>query len=439
MTGTKKYKLHAKKSVSAATRMFVVNSIVKFGIRTAIIWLLGKEMLGLDTLYTNILMVLSISELGISQAMNFTLYKPIANKEWAKLHALSNLYRKIYLIIGCAIIVIGVGIAFVLPFLLNDGVNIPHVYLIYFLYLANAAVSYLLRGKRPLLAADTRQYLQANNDTVFLILSGAIQVIALLIWQNLLAYAIVMVIFTTLSSLRMMRVSSKLYGHIDEHTPEKLDSETMQILKKTVLGTAFVKLRRLAIMHTDTILVSILFNLATVGKYGNYLIIINLARGFVTTATAPLISALAHVSAKKSPDEIKRLFIRYSLAITVLAIVVFIGFVILVNPFIRIWAGDSFVLPLSAVVWFGFSLFLNVAYHAGETFMESFGLQRYHRVISVIEVVLNIGLSILFAVPMNMGLSGIIAGTCISMLLTSFWFTPYTVWKYVLKSKQSAK
>ena len=78
-----------------------------FIIRTIIIRKLGVEYLGLGSLYSSILQVLNMAELGFSSAIIFNLYKPIAENDTGKICALMALYRKIYRIIGLGILTVG--------------------------------------------------------------------------------------------------------------------------------------------------------------------------------------------------------------------------------------------------------------------------------------------------------------------------------------------
>ena len=58
--------------------------LLGFVSRTVFIHTLGVTYLGVDGLYTNILSLLSLAELGIGTAMNFNLYKPVAEEDYEK-------------------------------------------------------------------------------------------------------------------------------------------------------------------------------------------------------------------------------------------------------------------------------------------------------------------------------------------------------------------
>ena len=106
---------------------------------------LGAEYLGLNSLFTSILQVLSISELGIGSAIVFSMYKPIAEDDKDTLCALLNIYRKIYYCIGTIILILGLLALPYLPHLISgshpENINI---YILYLIFLFNTVVSYYL-------------------------------------------------------------------------------------------------------------------------------------------------------------------------------------------------------------------------------------------------------------------------------------------------------
>ena len=95
----------------------VVTILLTFIVRTVFIQVLSAEYLGVNGLFTNILSVLSFTELGIGTAMNFSLYKPVAENDERKISLLMNLYKKAYRIIALIITILGLLIIPFLPYL----------------------------------------------------------------------------------------------------------------------------------------------------------------------------------------------------------------------------------------------------------------------------------------------------------------------------------
>ena len=93
---------------------FVVTTLLQLVNRKVFILFLSSEYLGLNGLFSNILSMLSLSEMGIGAAIVFALYKPIAEKNTEKVKSLMALYKKLYTIIGTFVLIAG---ALLTPFL----------------------------------------------------------------------------------------------------------------------------------------------------------------------------------------------------------------------------------------------------------------------------------------------------------------------------------
>ena len=97
----------------------ILSMITAFLVRTVFVKCLDASYLGVSGLFSNILTMLSLAELGFGTAMVYSLYSPLATKDGTKIRQLMTLYRHVYTIIGTVILVIGVSL---LPFL--DSISI---------------------------------------------------------------------------------------------------------------------------------------------------------------------------------------------------------------------------------------------------------------------------------------------------------------------------
>ena len=90
---------------------------LRFVTRTVFIHTLGKEYLGIDGLFSNILTMLTLTELGFDTALNFKLYKPLAERDDKRVRIILVFYRQIYSIIGVVIFALGILVIPLLPVL----------------------------------------------------------------------------------------------------------------------------------------------------------------------------------------------------------------------------------------------------------------------------------------------------------------------------------
>ena len=127
-------------AIGFVTQLIVI--LLNFINRTIFIYYLGAEYLGLSGLFSNILSMLSLAELGIGVAISFSLYKPLKDNDIRKTKALMNFYQMAYRIIGIIILILGLCLIPFLDHLIKDIPDIPHFVLIYVLFLLNTVVSY---------------------------------------------------------------------------------------------------------------------------------------------------------------------------------------------------------------------------------------------------------------------------------------------------------
>ena len=123
----------------------IINIVLPFISRTVVIYILGSEYIGLSSLFTSILQVLNLAELGVSSAIVFSMYKPIAEDDDKTICALMNLYRKLYRIIGCIILAIGIMLMpFLDHFIKGTYPGDINIYILYLLYLSNTVIGYFI-------------------------------------------------------------------------------------------------------------------------------------------------------------------------------------------------------------------------------------------------------------------------------------------------------
>ena len=129
-------------NISIALIGQILAIIVSFFSRIVFIKILGNEYLGVSGLFTSIMSVLSLVELGVGPAIIFTLYEPLANKDENRLKSIMALYKKLYIIIGIIILVIGLIISPFLSIFIKDTLDIDNLKLIYLLFLLNTSITY---------------------------------------------------------------------------------------------------------------------------------------------------------------------------------------------------------------------------------------------------------------------------------------------------------
>ena len=183
-------------SFSIITQVLTV--IINFIVKTVFIYTLGSEYLGINGLFSNIITMLSLADLGIGIAIPYSLYKPLSTDDHEKIKALMHFYKKIYNIIGIIVLTIGFSLTPFLSLIIKEmPENIPHIYLIYMMFVTHSASSYFFVYKKFLIDADQKGYITSKITFIFSTILSIIQIILLILTHNFILYlgsSIIMVV-----------------------------------------------------------------------------------------------------------------------------------------------------------------------------------------------------------------------------------------------------
>ena len=262
--------VRTKKNILSGFINKLITLFLPFLIRTIIIKKLGTEYLGLSSLFTSILQVLNMAELGFSSAIVFSLYKPMAEKNTAEICALLHYYKNIYKVVGIVISVVGCILIPFLPNLINGSYPSDiDLYVLYIIFLANTSVSYFAFAyKSVLLTADQHQNIISNIDTILCILRYGIQIAMLIIISNYYAYIIWNLIFTVANNIIVAVITNNKYP--EYICKGEISKDKKNEITKQIKGLAIGKVSLVARNSLDSIVLSMFCGLVDVAIYSNY-------------------------------------------------------------------------------------------------------------------------------------------------------------------------
>ena len=379
---------------------------------------LGSEYLGLNSLFSSIISVLSLTDLGLSSAMVYHMYKPIAQGDKKTINALLNLYKRAYLYIGLAIIALGVLFLPFLPKVISggypEGINI---YILYLIQLSNTAISYFLFAyKQSLLVAHQREDINSIINLITQVGMQILQIVLLLKTNNYYVYVLCMPLFTVANNLWIAYFTKKMYP--EAKCEGELDGSILRSIKKLVAGSFLQKACGTTRNSLDSICISAFVGLTLTGIYDNYYTIFNgvttMIAIFVSSITAGIGNHVVVKSKEENFEELKKLDALYMMlsgwCTTCL--------LCLSQPFMRIWMGDKMLLPIISVINMCIYFYTLKLGDIRGVYCSATGMwweMRYRSIFETIgNLVLNIVLGYLY------GINGIIAATTISLLTFNF-------------------
>ena len=405
----------------------IVITLLGFVSRTIFIRVLSEDYLGVNGLYASILNVLSLTELGLSDIVVYSLYKPLAEGDEKQLTALMGYYKTIYRVIALAVAVIGLALVPVLRLLVKSEIDQYHLVLYYLMFLTNSVCSYLLVYKSSIIHADQKRYLISGYEMLFKFLTVALQVVCLLAFRNFTVYLFIQIAMTVTNNLFISRKADQLYPFLKKKEP--LDQEKKKSIFRDVRYMFSYKAGGQLLNSTDNLYISSLISTATCGLYDNYLMIQGMVSAYTTIISQSVLGSLGNLNATAEPRQKKQVFDAYSMAFTWIATFCSAALLVMYNPFILLWAGEKWLLPMQTVAVICLNFFLPNVLVPVWNFRNTTGLFRETKNILLYAAAINLVLSYLLGV--RWGLTGILAATSVSRLLTSFWFEPYILHKKV--------
>lgn len=415
----------------------VILIILKFVNRTVFINTLGKEYLGISGLFADILHMLSLAELGIDTAINYKLYKPLANKDTRKLQAIMKFYSQSYIFIGLTIFLLGLLLLPYLPHLIKDyekieKLNINATY-IFLLYLSNSALSYWFFASRTaLIKADQKEYIITTTNLISQLFLNIIQIILLYFIPSFIYYVLLMIIVNIANNLINSIIAKRKYKTIFEKNKEKLSIIEIKDIFKDLLAVFVFKINTIAMKSTDNIVIGYYLGLSNVALYSNYLMfytgVKTLSSKFYSAikASAGNLFATGNTQQKYEYFELMN-FITIILFGSAACCISVVG-----NEFIINWLGNSFLLDQYVSVLIGIEiLFAGIKMNLSQI-RNILGLFRQMWLRPLLGVILNIILSIILVNYYN--IAGVILGTLITDIVTNFLVDPFIVYKYAFNN-----
>ncbi len=389
--------------------------LVPFLMRTAMIYLMGVQYLGLNSLFSSILQVLNLAELGVGSAMTFSMYKPIAEDDDETICALMKLYRTYYRVIGLVIAVSGLLITPLIPRLISgeipEGINI---YVLYLLNLAATVLSYwLFAYKNSILYAYQRVDVVSRVALVTNTVQYALQIFILWVFHNYYLFVFVSLLTQALTNIMVAYYADKLYP---QYKPKgEVPGIERKVINNRIKDLFTSKIGGIIYDAADTIVISAFLGLASLAVYQNYFYILNAIAGLIavvfSACTAGIGNSIVIEKEEKNFNDFKKL----TFIICWLSGVCSSCLLCLYQPFMELWVGRDLMLPFSAVCCFVIYFFVRQLNSLFNTYKDASGMWHEDRFRPLAAAVTNLVLNLILV--QFIGLYGILLSTVLAILL----------------------
>lgn len=427
---------NATKNIAAGLFLKAYQMIMPFLTRTAMIYFMGVQYLGLSSLFASVLQVLNLAELGVGSAMVFSMYKPIAEDDQSTICALMRLYRKYYRMIGLVIAVVGLLLTPVIPQLIAEEIPADlNIYVLYLLNLAATVLSYwLFAYKNCLLQAHQRTDVVSIVTVIVNTVQYALQLTVLLFVRNYYLYVVVTLACVALTNVVTAVVATKMYP--DYKPAGTLSKVEERKINQKIRDLFTGKLGYVIYKAADSIVISAFLGLSILAVYQNYFFIMTSITGVVEIIFASIMAGLGNSFVTETREKNYRDMEKFTYIFLWLAGVCACCFLGMYQPFMEIWVGSELMLDFAAVVCFASYFYSYALNRLLNAYKDAAGLWHQDRFRPLITALVNLSLNLLWI--KRWGIYGVLLSTVVSQLFVGIPWVLHNLFTLLFDRRQLA-
>lgn len=394
----------------------IVNLLLNFFIRTVFIRELGAEYLGVNGLFTNVLTILSFAELGIGNAIVFSMYKPLATSDTEEIKSLMRLYKTAYNYIGILVAVVGLGVTPFIKYIVKEKPDIPeNIAVLYVLFLANTVVSYFFTYKKNIIIADQKNHVIIGVSQIVTLVKTIFQITFLMIAHQFLIYLLLQILFTVIENLVCSVIADKMYPYLKEEAMPLEKAKTNKIFTD-VKALALYKFGSVILNGTDNILISAMIGVREVGLVSNYLLLTTSCNSLLNKITEVFTSSVGNLNATEGEEKQYNVFNKLFFLTSWIFGFASVGLLVVSQNFIMTWVGEDYLLSYAVLVAIVSEFYIKGVHSVAYTYRSTLGYFVEGKWSAILAAVINLILSIVLC--WKLGIFGIFIATPISRVLS---------------------
>ena len=434
---------NTKRNMVASAVNSGIKMLFPFVNRTMFLWLLGKEYLGLNGLFTSVIGMLSLAELGFSQAIVSSMYKPIADDDNDLVCAYLAFYRTVYRCVGAFVFAVGLCLLpFIRTLIKGDVPPDVDIHVLFLLHLANTSLSYFMFAYRgPVLSAYQRNDVSMNVHSTATVVQYVAVFLVLLLTRNYYWYVVTTIFFTSAANLVILRESKRLFPRVEPRGA--LDPGKRRKVVSDVKSIFLHKVGTVVSYSTDNTVISAFLGLAAVAVYGNYYYVASTVAGLVAMVYASMAGGFGNRIYPESKERNFELFMKATrlslVTVAWCAAVMFAAY----QPFIEMWAKGDPALVRHAATPFLMTVYfcVNQSRQTLLTFKGAAGLWREDRWKPVAGAFANLAMNISFVLylPDEYKLDGVILSTILSYVFIQIPWEAHVVFTRFFTRREAVR
>lgn len=400
--------------------------------RRVLVDTLGLEVVGLDSFLKSLISMLALAELGIGSGLLYKLYQPIADENIKLIEAILNFYKKAYLVISVIIVGSGALLSAFLGLIVKENYSKTFVLLVFLLYLADTLSTYLFAHKKALIIADQKNYIINLANLITQLLMCALQVFVLYFFKSFILFIFVRLFLNTALSFSVSLIFRKLYPKIDlSKSKEELSLNERKELFSNIKAMFLHKIGTFSGNSSASIIISSMLGIFINGIYSNYTLITQTLIAVISQIYDGISASFGNLLTRESNAVIIENFNTLYFLNYLISSFCSVSFLVIVQPFITLWVGEKSLFSFNTAILFALHLYFTTMRKTILMVKDNAGLYKPDRYFTLLETLLNIGLSLVFVTPF--GVNGVIGANILSFLLVPLWTQTFIVYKHILQ------
>lgn len=424
---------NASRNIFFGVTLKIYQILVPFLMRTAMIYLMGVQYLGLNSLFTSILQVVNLAELGVGSAMVYSMYKPIAEDDDITICALMKLYKTYYRVIGLVIAVVGCALTPFIPNLIKSDVPAGiNIYILYLLNLGATVLSYwLFAYKNSILQAHQRVDVVSKVTLITNTVQYGLQLFVLWAFHNYYLYVVVMLATQALTNIVTAVCADRLYpqfkpkGSVDRIQVQRINQRIRDLFTSKIGGIIYDS--------ADTIVISAFLGLTILAVYQNYFYILNSITGLIAVVFASCTAGIGNSIVIESKEKNYRDLKKFTFIITWIAGFCTVCLLCIYQPFMELWVGKDLMLSLSAVVCFVIYFFVRQFNALFNLYKDASGMWHEDRLRPLAAALTNLVLNLILV--QFIGIYGILLSTVLAILCVGMPWLLHNMFTVIFEKK----
>lgn len=424
---------NAARNIVFGVLLKIYQILIPFVMRTIMIYFLGIQYVGLNSLFTSILQVLNLAELGVGAAMVYSMYKPIVDDDKDRICSLMRLYRTYYRLIGLIIAVAGAILTPFVPHLIKGDVPAGlNVYILYLLNLGATVLSYwLFAYKNSVFEAFQRQDVISKVTLATNTIQYALQAGTIIVLHNYYVYVIILLAGQALTNIVTAIMATKMYP--DLKPGKKLDRESIRKINHRIRDLFTSKIGAVVVNSADTIVISAFLGLTVLAEYQNYFYILTAVIGMVdvmlNSCTAGIGNSLIVETKEKNLHDLKK----FTFLISWISGVCCCCFLNLFQPFMKMWVGEKYMFGMGVVICLVIYYYIYEINRLLNTYKDAGGIWHQDRFRPLVTALANLGMNLIMV--QFWGIYGIVLSTVLSMAFVGMPWIFYNLFTTLFKKE----